>query len=130
VSQAPLGERGGEELDLAISGLDAASARGLLGLRFDRGIDFGEGAAATASLKLGWAREIVDTQRIVTGSLPVLPGSSIALQSARPRRDSALLGAGLASRVDGGLSAFVRYDGDLNGADDSHAVIAGVRFTW
>lgn len=130
LSQAPLTERGAEELSLAVNALDAASARALLGLRLDQGIVLGEGAAATASLKLGWARELVDTERIVTGSLPVLPGSSIALQAARPRRDSALVGAGMAGRIDGGVSAFVRYDGDLNGVDDSHAVIAGVRLTW
>jgi outer membrane autotransporter protein len=52
------------------------------------------------------------------------------MQDAQPLRDRALVGAGVSSKLDAQASVYLRYDGDINGHDDAHAVTGGVRFTW
>jgi uncharacterized protein with beta-barrel porin domain len=135
VDQAALTETGAGALDLTAKDETIASVRGIIGLRLDRDIavrdlGFGGDQLVNAGIRLGWAHDYADTGRTVTASFAGAPGSSFTLESATPRRDSALIGAGVAAKIGDQASVYVRYDGDVNDRDYAHAVIGGVRFTW
>ena len=49
---------------------------------------------------------------------------------ATPRRDAAVLGFSAATNVAERTSIYMRYDGDVGGGTDNHAINVGVRFTW
>ncbi|MBI3516891.1 MAG: autotransporter outer membrane beta-barrel domain-containing protein, partial [Proteobacteria bacterium] len=130
LDQASFTETGAGALNLAVGRQSVSSVRSQLGARVSRDLDLGEGMVVNAGLKLGWAHELSDTGATTTASFAGTAGTGFAVQGAQRGRDSALVGAGIAATLDPQASLYLRYDGDLNGRDDTHAVIAGVRLTW
>jgi outer membrane autotransporter protein len=130
LSQGGLTETGAGAFDLAVGGQSTSSVRSSLGGRFDRAIELDDALIFDAGLTLGWAHEFADTSRSVNASFAGVPGSSFVLQAAAPRRDSALVGVGVATKLAPQASLYLRYDGDIDGHDDTHAVIGGLRLTW
>jgi fibronectin-binding autotransporter adhesin len=130
LDQASFSETGAGVLDLAVNGQSTSSVRTQLGSRFSRDVELGEGHVVNLGLKLGWAHELSDTGTTTTASFSGAPGAAFAVQGAQRGRDSALVGVGVASKLDQLSSVYLRYDGDLNGPDNAHAVIGGIRLTW
>lgn len=127
--QAAFTEAGAGALNLAVRDDTTASVRSLLGSRFDIDTTV-DGVPARFTAKLAWGHEFADTSQSVRASFAGAPAGSFALQSARANRDSAQIGLGAAARLDRDTSLHLRYEADLNGHNDSHAVIAGLRLTW
>lgn len=130
VDQAQVTESGTGALALAMRGTSENSVRTTLGSRIERDLVVNDTILVHAEAKLVWAHEFADTAGLVNVSFASVPGAAFALTGAHSQRDSALIGLGLASRIDRRLSIFLRYDGDINGSDDSHGVTGGVRVTW
>jgi outer membrane autotransporter protein len=114
-----------------------SSVRSQLGVRVGRDLDLADlglgvtaGTMVNASLKLGWAHELSDTGRTTAVSFAGTPGTSFAVDGAQRGRDSALVGLGIAARLDETVGTYLRYEGDVNGRDAAHALIGGVRVTW
>lgn len=137
LSQASFTESGAGALNLAVGGQSTSSVRSQLGTRLSRDLDLADlgvgipaGTLVNASLKLGWAHEFSDTGSSTTASFVGAPGASFSVQGAQRGRDSALVGIGIATKLDPQSSVYLRYDGDLDGPDNAHAVIGGIRLTW
>jgi len=113
-----------------VEGQSRATARSAMGARVDREFDIGIGAPVSAGMKLAWGHEFADTLRPVTASFGGQPVGGFTVQAAQMRRDSALVGVGVGSQLAPNTTAYVRYDGDVNGHNDAHAVLGGIRLTW
>lgn len=130
LDQASFTESGAGALDLAVGGQSTSSVRTQLGSRLTRDVALVDGHVVTIGIKVAWAHELSDTGTTTTASFAGAPGASFAVQGAQRGRDSALVGLGVASKLDASSSVFLRYDGDIDGADNAHAVIGGIRLTW
>ena len=58
------------------------------------------------------------------------PGVAFTVFGATPQRDSAVLGLGVSARVGDATLLYARYDGEVGGGTDNHALQAGVRIAW
>ena len=129
IDQASFTETGAGAFNLAVGGQSQSSVRSQLGTRLARDVELA-GLVTTVGVKLGWAHEFSDTGSTTTASFAGAPGANFTVQGAQRGRDSALVGVGIATKLDPQSSVYLRYDGDLNGTDNAHAVIGGVRLTW
>jgi outer membrane autotransporter protein len=77
-----------------------------------------------------WAHEVTSDDRLVSAQFADAPGSGFVVSGARPKRDAALVGIGVATPLIRRISLYVRYDGDINGSDNAHGVSGGMRVTW
>ena len=123
-TQAAFTETGAGSLNLSVAQQRTESLRTTLG-----GEIAGRIGDVTAKLRLGWAHEHADTARPVTASFAGAPGLPFTVQGATARRDSALVGVALDTAVVAGTKLYLRYDGELGGGSDSHALTAGLRVT-
>ena len=130
LDQASFTETGAGALNLAVGGQSTSSVRTQLGSRLSRDVQLDESHVVNIGVKVGWAHELSDTSSTTTASFAGAPGASFSVQGAQRGRDSALVGIGAATKLDQLSSVYLRYDGDLDGRDNAHAVIGGVRLTW
>ncbi|MEJ0067434.1 MAG: autotransporter outer membrane beta-barrel domain-containing protein [Pseudomonadota bacterium] len=100
LDQAAFTETGAGSLDLAVRGQSVSTVRSQLGTRLSRDIDIGEGKVLNVGLKIGWAHELSDTGATTTARFAGTSGTSFAVQGARHDRDSALVGIGVAAKLD------------------------------
>lgn len=130
LDQSTFTESGAGALNLTVNGQSIASIRSQIGGRASRDVVMGESAIVNLSMKVGWAHDLSDNGRTATASFAGTPGSTFSVQGAARGRDSALVGAGIATDIGTTGSVYLRYDGDLNEHDAAHAVIGGLRLAW
>ncbi|HEY4135684.1 MAG TPA: autotransporter domain-containing protein [Alphaproteobacteria bacterium] len=123
-------ETGAGELNLAVAGETTDALRSIFGLQLDHDADIGRSYPLTLLGRIGWVHDYADTARPVSAGFAAAPGSGFTVQGAEMNRDSALVGLGLATQIDDGMTLSLRYDGTLNAADNSHALTASLSFTW
>ena len=58
---------------------------------------------------------------------PLMPFTTYGIA---PTRDGAVVGFSANTAIADGTSAYLRYEGNLSGADSAHALTVGVRMTW
>ena len=58
------------------------------------------------------------------------PGNGFTVCGATPARDSAVLGFQARTAIAEATSIYLRYDGEVGGGIDNHALNLGVRMTW
>ena len=80
-------------------------------------------------VKVGWSHEF-STSHTITQSFAGTPGTGFTIEGASLPGDSAVLGAGIATKVSETGQAYIRYDGEFGDKVQSHAFTAGFRFTW
>ena len=124
-TQAGFTEAGAGSLNLTVAQRTTESLRTTLG-----GEIAGRIGEVTAKLRLGWVHEHADTARPVTASFAGAPGLPFTVQGATARRDSALVGVALDTSIAAGTKLYLRYDGELGGSSDSHALTAGLRIAF
>ena len=129
VDQNGFNETGAGALDLQVRKQSQSSVRSTLGARLEAGLPFG-GTIVTTDLSAGWAHEFAPVGRGTLAAFAGAPGAGFQVAGARVPGDSAVVGAGLATALFAGTSVYVRYDGDLGGANTTHAVTAGFKFSW
>ena len=124
-TQSAFTETGAGSLNLTVAQQTTESLRTTLG-----GEIAGRIGEVTAKLRLGWVHEHADTARPVTASFAGAPGLPFTVQGATSRRDSALVGVALDTSIAAGTKLYLRYDGELGGSSDNHALTAGLRVTF
>ena len=129
VHQNSLSETDAGALDLSVADQSASSVTSTLGARFTDRVPLA-GIKLAVNLSLGWLHEYASTQRTATVAFSADPASGFQVDGAQPARDSAIIGAGLATALSASTSLYLRYDGAISGPDTSHAVSAGFRFIW
>ena len=80
--------------------------------------------------KAGWSHEFADLTRPVTASFVGAPALTFTTQGAIAPRDGVVLGLGANTQVAERTSLYLRYGGDLAGANTNHVLNAGVRYVW
>ena len=128
-SQRAFTEWGAESLNLMAQQQNTTSVRTVLGVDLAANLPLGNRALDVA-MRLGWAHEYADTGRPMTASFVGAPTVPFTVYGAQPLRDAAVIGFNLGTKITDSISAYLRYDGELNGRDDTHAFSAGFRMTW
>jgi outer membrane autotransporter protein len=130
VMQNGFTETGAQSLDLTVAGQTTNSLRSTLGIELKGEVPTGRESGVGLLLRLGWAHEYADTARPVTASFAGAPGSSFTVLGAQPSRNAAVLGFAANTKVSDAASVYLRYDGEIGGNSDTHALTAGFRLVW
>ena len=128
VTQNAFSEWGANSLSLNVAQQTTNSLRTTLGADLAGAIELGNERKLDLALRLGWLHEFADTARPITAAFAGAPGNSFTVFGATPRRDAAvhrLVGRDQRRRAH---AIYMRYDGDIAGGTDNHAINVGVRF--
>jgi outer membrane autotransporter protein len=123
-------ESGAGSLNLSIASQTTNSLRTVLGAQLGASMDMGWRERLALQFRLGWSHEFADTARPVTAILAGAPAMPFTTFGASPLRDGAVVGFAASTAIAQGVSAFLRYEGDISGQDSTHALAAGVRIIW
>ncbi|HYD04777.1 MAG TPA: autotransporter domain-containing protein, partial [Reyranella sp.] len=129
-TQAGFTETGADSLNLSVAQQTTNSLRTVLGAQLGASIDAGWRDKLNLTFRLGWSHEFADTNRPVSAAFAGAPAFTFTTQGATAPRDGVVLGLGATTAVGAATSLYVRYDGDLAGANTNHVLSAGVRYVW
>ncbi len=129
-NQASFTETGAGALNLSVDSQTTNSVRSILGLQIDYDANIGFTGPLALLARAGWAHEYADTARPTTASFAGAPGSGFTVDGTQMARNSAIIALGVTSKLTQALSFLLRYDGDVNGADNAHAVTGRLSLTW
>jgi outer membrane autotransporter protein len=127
--QGGLQETGGGMLNLAVSGIDAHSLRGILGGRFSTTRRSPSGLLVTPEFRAAWLHEFLGTEQSFDAGLAQLGGSYTA-RGVDLGRDWVNLGGGVNLMSGPGSRLFAGYDLQFNAHQAFHVGSAGMEFTW
>ncbi|MCA0245038.1 MAG: autotransporter-associated beta strand repeat-containing protein [Proteobacteria bacterium] len=130
VSQNPFTESGAQSLNLGVAQQNTTSVRTIIGADLGANIPVGMERPLGVTIRLGWAHEYADTSRPITAAFAGAPAVAFTVYGAQPLRDAAVVGLGLNAQIGASTSIYARYDGEITGRDDTHAISAGLRMTW
>ena len=123
-------ESGAGSLNLAVTPQTTNALRSTLGVEFNAGLAAGTDHRIGLMFRLGWAHEFADTARPVAASFAGAPGSGFSVLGAESARDAAVLALAVDTAIAEATSLYLRYDGEVGGRSDAHALTAGFRMTW
>lgn len=121
-----LATNGPGTMGLSFKASAATSVRSQLGGEVATTFRVGDRVTVTPRLRIAWAHEFV-TDRQVNASFQTLPGSTFAVEGARPARDAAIVGAGVDIGFARNIGFFARFDGDLAPGGSAFAGSGGLR---
>ena len=130
LTQSAFSEWGANSLDLNVAQQGTNSLNTTFGADLAGSVGLGSDRRVDLSLRLGWMHEFASTSRPITAAFAGAPGNSFTVFGATPARDAAAIGFSAATTIAERTSVFVRYDGNVGGGTDNHAINAGVRFSW
>lgn len=120
-------ESGAGAFNLTVGQTTLDSLRSAIGGRISRTFQLEDGLALEPELRAHWEHEVLDQNARSTLSLV---GQPYTISSARPGRDAAVLGVGLAGLISSNVRVFAAYDASLRANQTDHAVTAGVKIDW
>jgi len=123
-------ETGAQSLNLTIAQQTTNSLRSVLGAQLGGAMDLGWREKLAMQFRLGWSHEYADVGRPVTATLAGAPAMPFTTWGVSPQRDGVLIGLSANTAVADATSIYLRYEGDISGQDNMHAITAGVRMTW
>jgi outer membrane autotransporter protein len=129
-TQNGFGEFGAQSLDLNVAAQTTSSVRSVLGAQLGGAMEMGWKGKLNAQFRLGWSHEYADISRPVTASFAGAPAIPFTTYGASPQRDGVVLGLAANTAIADAASVYLRYEGDISGQDNSHALTVGVRMTW
>jgi outer membrane autotransporter protein len=129
-TQAGFTESGADSLNLTVAAQTTNSLRTVLGAQIGASLDAGRRDKLNVLFRLGWSHEFADLNRPVTAAFAGAPAIGFATLGAIAPRDGVVLGLAVNTAVGEATSLYLRYDGDLAGANTNHAITGGVRFVW
>jgi autotransporter-associated beta strand protein len=129
-TQAGFTETGADSLNLVVASQTTNSLRTVLGAQLGASIDAGWRDKLDLTFRLGWSHEHADLNRPVGAAFAGAPAFTFTTQGAVAPRDGVILGLGAKTAIADATSLYLRYDGDLAGANTNHILSAGVRMTW
>ncbi len=122
-------ETGGGLLNLAVSGIDAHSLRGILGGRVSTTRRGPAGLVMTPEFRAAWLHEFLDTEQSFNAGLADL-GGSYTVRGVDLGRDWVNLGGGVNLMSGPGSRLFAGYDLQFNEYQALHVGSGGIEFTW
>ena len=81
-------------------------------------------------MRFAWQHEFANTGRPITAAFAAAPTASFAVLGATPQRDSPVIGFSARTNIADSTQLYLRYDGEVGGGTDNHALNVGVRLTW
>jgi outer membrane autotransporter protein len=129
-TQNGFSESGADSLNLTVAPITTNSLRTVLGAQLGANLDAPWRDKLKLVMRLGWSHEFADMTRPVTASFAGAPALGFTTFGATAPRDGVVLGLGGSTNVAERTKVYLRYDGDLAGANTNHILSAGVRFTW
>ncbi len=120
---------GAGSLNLNVPQQNTTSIRTVLGADLAANLPLGSERSLGVAVRLGWAHDYADTARPMTAAFAGAPTVPFTIVGAQPMRDGAVVGLA-STKITDSISAYARYDGELNGRDDNHNFSAGFRMTW
>lgn len=130
VTQNAFSEWGANALSLNVAQQTTNSLRSTLGADLAASIALDAGRSVDLGLRLGWLHEYADTARPITTAFAGAPSAAFTVWGATPQRDSAVIGFSAATAVASNAQLYLRYDGEVGGGTDNHALNLGVRLSW
>jgi outer membrane autotransporter protein len=130
VNQAAFSEWGANSLSLNVAQQTTNSLRSTIGADLAGEIGFGNQRTLGLALRLGWQHEFADTGRPITAAFAGAPTVSFTVLGATPQRDSAVIGFSARTNIADSTQLYLRYDGEVGGGTDNHALNVGVRLSW
>jgi uncharacterized protein with beta-barrel porin domain len=130
VTQNAFGESGASALSLNVAQQTTNSLRSTLGADLAAVIALGGERTFDLGLRLGWLHEYANTARPITAAFAGAPSAAFTVYGATPQRDSAAIGFSAATAIASTAQLYLRYDGEVGGGTDNHALSLGVRLSW
>ncbi len=124
-SQNAFAESGANALNLNVAQQTTNSVRTVLGAQLGSTI-----GAFGLNLRVGWQHEYAYTGRPITASFAGAPSASFTVYGATPTRDAAIIGFSATTTIAETTQLYLRYDGELGGGTDNHALTAGLRLSF
>ncbi|TAJ33158.1 MAG: autotransporter domain-containing protein, partial [Reyranella sp.] len=128
VMQNGFTESGAGSLNLSVAPQTTNSLRSTLGAELAGRI--GTDRPVGLMVSVGWMHEYADTARPVSASFAGAPGSNFTVLGAPPARNAAALALAANTAIAKSTSVYFRYDGEIGGGSDAHALTAGFRMSW
>jgi outer membrane autotransporter protein len=123
-------ETGAGAINLHVKDESTSSAYGVLGTELAYALPIGLVSPLVLSGRIGWARELADTERTATSFFDGTPSAATFTVTGAPVPDDAVVfGAGLALAAPG-FELFARYDGAEGDGASVHGGSAGLRLTF
>lgn len=122
-------ESGAGVLNLAMAAHTDDAVRSRLGARV-RVAPRESPSGLSLELSGAWAHEYTDVSRFGARLAGDGTQTLFTINGTDARRDSAEVGASLAGRVGKNTRAFLAFDSEINGADQTYTVSAGIRMSW
>lgn len=119
-------ESGTPLLSLTEETATLTALRSSVGLRAGTRLSMGETVVEPTGL-LAWEHDWSDVGASATGALN---GARFTVQSTRPGRDAAVVGAGVNVTVTQQLSLQAGYLGEFRSRESNHGLSAGLRWSW
>jgi len=129
-TQAGFTETGADSLELAVAQQTTQSLRTVLGAQLGAAINAPWRETLNLAMRLGWSHEFADLSRPVTASFAGAPAIGFTTFGAQAPRDGVVLGLTANTTVADRTAVYLRYDGDLAGANSNHILSAGIRYVW
>lgn len=129
-TQAAFSETGASSLDLSVAQQTTNSLRSVIGVDLGGAFEMSWREKLALQLRLGWGHEYADVARPVSAAFAGAPGAGFTVFGAAPQRDGAVLGLSASTAIAERAALYLRYDGQVGGGTDNHAISAGVRITW
>jgi hypothetical protein len=130
VTQNGFSESGAQSLSLDVASQTTSSLRTTFGVELAGAVPLGAERSLDLALRAGWQHEYDNTARPITAALSGAPFAGFTVYGATPARDGAVVGFSAKTRIADMAQLYVRYDGQLGGGTDNHALNLGVRVSW
>jgi uncharacterized protein with beta-barrel porin domain len=124
-NQTGFSESGADALSLLVASQITNSLRSTFGADLRASI-----RQVEVGVRLGWLHEYADTSRPLTAAFSGAPGFNYTVFGATPQRDSAVVGLSANAAVARATQLYLRYEGEVGGTTDNHALSAGLRLSW
>ena len=130
VTQNAFSESGANSLSLNVAQQGTSSQRSTIGAELAGELPLGSESKLALALRLSWLREFDDTSWPISAAFAGAPGNGFTVYGATPSRDSAVIGFQASTAIADATSIYLRYDGEVGGGTDNHAVSLGLRVSW
>jgi outer membrane autotransporter protein len=122
-------ESGSNGLNLNVQANEAQTLRSTLGARLAKTFTTSRSHKITPEAQAGWAHNFALDNRVINASLAEL-GGAFATRGFNGDTDSFLVGAGLTTQLQNGLSLSAHYGAEIGWGFSYHTVNLGLRFNF
>ena len=121
-------ESGAQGLNMQVDARQTNSVVSEMGLRLARPIKTSKGTLIP-EVKAAWQHDFAVSDRTLPISFAGAP-QGLAIDGRDLGQDSAVVGAGLSFTSKGGITSMLRYDAELRGGYQAHAITGQIRFSF